>query len=87
MKLMIKNIFMILVAAVSLTACNRTSKAPVTTSTSGTITLMCDNSFENIMQQEIDVFEFQYPKAHILARFLPQNDVIDSLMQFKFTTN
>lgn len=44
---------------------------------------MCDKSFENIMQQEIDVFEFQYPKAHILARYLPQNDVIDSLMEMK----
>lgn len=44
---------------------------------------MCDKSFENIMQQEIDVFEFQYPKAHILARYLPQNDVIDSLMELK----
>lgn len=64
-------------------SCNRGSKVPTTTSTSGTITLMCDKSFENIMQQEIDVFEFQYPKAHILARYLPQNDVIDSLMEMK----
>lgn len=54
-----------------------------TTSTSGTITLMCDNSFENIMQQEIDVFEFQYPKAHILARYIPQKDAIDSLLECK----
>lgn len=83
MKLIINNIFLLLVAVVLLTSCNKGSKALVTTSTSGTITLMCDNSFENIMQQEIDVFEFQYPKAHILARYLPQNDVIDSLMQFK----
>ncbi len=72
-----------LVLMVLFSSCNRGSKAPVTTSTSGTITLMCDNSFENILQQEIDVFEFQYPKAHILARYLPQNDVIDSLMEFK----
>ena len=64
-------------------SCNNGSKVPTTTSTSGTITLMCDKSFENIMQQEIDVFEFQYPKAHILARYLPQNDVIDSLMELK----
>lgn len=54
-----------------------------TTSTSGTITLMCDNSFENIMQQEIDVFEYQYPKAHILARYIPQKDAVDSLMEGK----
>ena len=73
----------IVVLVVISSSCNNGAKAPVTTSTSGTITLMCDNSFENIMQQEIDVFEFQYPKAHILARYLPQNSAIDSLMNFK----
>lgn len=73
----------IIFTLVLITSCSKGSKTPVTTSTSGTITLMCDNSFENIIQQEIDVFEFQYPKAHILARYLPQQDVIDSLMQFK----
>ena len=73
----------IIFTLVLITSCTKGSKAPVTTSTSGTITLMCDNSFENIIQQEIDVFEFQYPKAHILARYLPRQDVIDSLMQFK----
>lgn len=80
-----KNIklYISILMVVLLTSCNSGPKKPVTTSTSGTITLMCDNSFENIMQQEIDVFEFQYPKAHILARYLPQRDVIDSLMQLK----
>ena len=80
-----KNIklYISILMVVLLTSCNSGPKKPVTTSTSGTITLMCDNSFENIMQQEIDVFEFQYPKAHILARYLPQNSAIDSLMNFK----
>ncbi|MBR5332958.1 MAG: substrate-binding domain-containing protein [Muribaculaceae bacterium] len=80
-----KNIklYISILVVVLLSSCNSGARKPVTTSTSGTITLMCDNSFENIMQQEIDVFEFQYPKAHILARYLPQRDVIDSLMQLK----
>lgn len=73
----------VLLLTVAVAACGSDKKKPVTTSTSGTITLMCDNSFENIMQQEIDVFEFQYPKAHILARYIPQQDAIDSLMEFK----
>ena len=82
MKTMIKYIPVLLVSML-FASCNQGPKRPVTTSTSGTITLMCDNSFENILQQEIDVFEFQYPQAHILARYLPQKDVIDSLMEFK----
>ena len=40
--------------------------------TTGTTTLVCDNTFENIMAQEIDVFEYQYPDAHILARYATQ---------------
>ena len=28
--------------------------------------MVCDNTFENIFQQEVDVFEYQYPDAHIL---------------------
>lgn len=73
----------IIALIILLNSCSKQSNLPVTTSSSGTITLMCDNSFENIIQQEIDVFEYQYPKAHILARYLPQKDVIDSLMQLK----
>lgn len=55
-------------------------------STSGTTTMVCDASFQNIMQQEIDVFEYQYPDAHILARFEPQSAAIDSLMSLNTKT-
>ncbi|MDE6206972.1 MAG: substrate-binding domain-containing protein [Muribaculaceae bacterium] len=48
-------------------------------STSGTTTMVCDNSFENIFQQEVDVFEYQYPDAHILVRYGTQAEAFDSL--------
>lgn len=54
--------------------------------TSGTTTLMCDNTFENIMAQEIDVFEYQYPDAHILARYATQAEAFDSLMSLNTKT-
>lgn len=47
--------------------------------TSGTTTLVCDNSFENIFKQEVDVFEYQYPEAHILVRYGTQAEALDSL--------
>ena len=79
------NIYILaIILSLSLAACGGGGKKKAgTTSTSGTMTLMCDNSFENIMQQEIDVFEYIYPKAHILARFIPQKDAMDSLLQGK----
>lgn len=55
-------------------------------STTGSTTMVCDASFQNIMQQEIDVFEYQYPDAHILARFEPQSVAVDSLMSLNTKT-
>lgn len=55
-------------------------------STTGSTTMVCDASFQNIMQQEVDVFEYQYPDAHILARYEPQSVAIDSLMSLNTKT-
>ncbi|MBO5268497.1 MAG: substrate-binding domain-containing protein [Muribaculaceae bacterium] len=54
--------------------------------TTGTTTLVCDNTFENIMRQEVDVFEYQYPEAHILARYATQAEAFDSLMSLNTKT-
>lgn len=47
---------------------------------SGSEIIAVDESFQNVMEQVIPVFEFQYPHAAILARYLPENDCIDSLL-------
>lgn len=49
--------------------------------TSGT--MYCDSSFENIIRQEIAVFENIYPKAVIGCRYRTQEEVIDSLLDGK----
>ncbi len=45
------------------------------------MTMLCDNSFENIMEEEIDVFEYAYLKQqyHVLTRYVTQKDALDSL--------
>ena len=40
----------------------------------------CDESFENILEQEINVYEYIYPKEDVLAYYLPENACIDSIM-------
>ena len=40
----------------------------------------CDESFEYIMQQEIDVYEYIYPKEDVLAYYLPEKECFDSIM-------
>ena len=56
------------------------------TSTSGTTTIVCDNTFENIFKQEVDVFEYQYPDAHILVRYATQAEAFDSLFSLNTRT-
>lgn len=71
------------VGAIVLTACGNRSTEATDTPTSGTAVIACDESFQRIMEQEIDVFEFSYPKAFILARYIPENDCIDSIVNGK----
>lgn len=83
-KVMRKTIFAALSAlAVIATGCHGTGKreAPKgNTSTSGTAIVACDASFENIMQQEIEVFEYAYPHASILSYYMDEKACVDSLL-------
>jgi len=67
------------VAALAFTACGKYEK-PKSSPTIGTFEMMCDDSFENIMEQEVDVFEYQYPDAHALVRYAPVAEVLDSML-------
>lgn len=63
--------------ALGLASC---AKKPASTATSGTMVMICDNSFENVMSQEVDVFEYVYPEAHILVRYGTTVQAVDSLL-------
>ena len=53
------------------------------TSTSGLATMVCDATFENIMSQEIDVFEYIYPNSSIIPYYTDEHAAFDSLFDFK----
>ncbi len=50
------------------------------TSSSGIATVICDESFENILNQEVEVFEYTYPNANIIPYYMDESSAIDSLM-------
>lgn len=88
----IKTIYMA-VMALAVTACSSGSgsKPSSTAATRGinssNIAVMaCDASFENIMQQEIDVFEFINPKMTILPMYIDESACIDSLLKGRAST-
>lgn len=70
------------VMLIAFAACNNATKEK-STSTSGIATIACDATFENIMSQEIDVYEFQYRNSSIIPYYLDERACIDSLMEFK----
>ncbi len=50
------------------------------TSTSGVVVMACDASFESVMEQEIEVFEYVYPHANVLSYYLDEKACVDSLL-------
>ncbi len=74
------------IAAGMLAAMVACDKKPTSTATSGIATVVCDASFENILSQEIDVFEYIYPNASIMPFYTDEHAAIDSLLDFKTKT-
>ena len=75
------NIFIFLAVAVLLVACDYGK--PRNAATSGLAKVICEESFQNILEQEIEVFEYQYPEANILPRYMSENAAFDSLFSGK----
>lgn len=68
-----------------MTACvGKQEKGP--SSTSGSSQMFCDESFQNIMEQEIEVFEYIYPDAKVLCRYGTEQEAIDSLKTLNYRT-
>ena len=76
------NIFILLtVVAMFLVACDYYK--PKHTATTGISKVICEESFQNILEQEIEVFEYQYPEANVLPRYMSENAAFDSLFSGK----
>ena len=46
----------------------------------GTATIFCDDGFRNILQEEIDVFEYSYPGSSIIPFYVDEQSAIDTLL-------
>ena len=53
---------------------------PSNTSTSGIAKIACDESFRNILDQEVEVFEYSYPDASIMVNYTTEAAALDSLL-------
>ena len=66
--------------ALLLSACGENPKS---TSTRGLARIMCEESFQSVLEQEIAVFEYLYPEASIMPEYINEHDALDSLFQKK----
>lgn len=73
-----------MLAATVMVSCGKSKTTGVEdTTTSGMASIVCDQSFQNILNQEIEVFEFTYTKASIIPFYQDEQSAIDSLLQMK----
>ena len=71
-----------IVLLLALSACRSKSKeGPTDTYSSGVIAIAADESFEPIVQEEIDVFESLYPLAGIVPRYTTEVEAINLLLK------
>lgn len=46
----------------------------------GNATIFCDEGFKNILDEEIEVFEYSYPGASIIPFYVSENEALDTLL-------
>ena len=46
----------------------------------GSATIFCDDGFRNILQEEIEVFEYTYPQSSIIPFYVSEGEALDTLM-------
>ncbi len=71
---------MLAIVGMTLCACGEIKRGEYT---SGTAAVFCDDGFRNILDEEIQAFEFSYPDATIVPFYASEQACIDSLLQDK----
>lgn len=46
----------------------------------GSATIFCDDGFKNILDEEIEVFEYTYPESSIIPFYVSEGEALDTLM-------
>ncbi|MCM1292107.1 MAG: substrate-binding domain-containing protein [Bacteroides sp.] len=77
----VKTYLMAAVAALALlTACGKTQTGDYH---KGAAVVACDATFRNVLEQEVQVFEYKYPGSNVLDLYVDEDAAIDSLLNLK----
>ena len=72
---------LVALASITITSCGGCNEKGDTSKSLSKV--ICDESFKNILDEEIQVFEFQYPDASVLSRYMDESNALDSLLEKK----
>lgn len=80
----IKNSVLLIFASIVLSVCS-VSCGPIEKGdySKGSTTIYCDEGFKNILEEEIQVFEYHYPEASIIPYYVSEVEAIDALLENK----
>ncbi len=70
--------FITLLAAIGATSCSTEIKRGEYAK--GSATIYCDDGFKRILDEEIEVFEYQYPEGSIIPFYVSETSALDSLI-------
>lgn len=65
------------ILAYGLTSCGEVKRGEYV---KGAATIYCDDGFRNILEEEIDVFEYTYPESSIIPTYVSEAEAVDALM-------
>lgn len=82
LKTLILCLMLLAVTAATFSSCNKEKKQKPG-AVSGLCKVICDESFKNILDDEIEVFEFSYKDANVLPRYMDEASALDSLLNEK----
>ena len=80
MKKIIASLSALVFMASLFTACDKKTESRAS---EGITTVVCDESFANILSQEIDVFEYIYPESNVIPYYVDEHAAFDSLFDMK----
>lgn len=69
-----------LMIAIGITGCSPIKRGEYT---EGSATIFCDEGFRNVMDEEIEVFEYTYPNSSIIPFYVSESEAIDTLLANK----
>lgn len=75
-----KTVFICIAALIAMSACTPVKRGEYA---AGSGTVFCDEGFKNILDEEIEVFEFSYPEASIIPFYVSEQQAIDTLLADK----